>query len=108
MTTLTHNNMTNESPMAKMKLIGRAKNYDWYFADDSFEKPGIYYWNGKENINVIERLLSLENALGKAESQLQFWLEHARDGEGFVNMPSSGRDTLSTLKEIRAFLKEKV
>lgn len=32
----------------------------WFFADDSFTEPGIYYWNGKENVNVIKELDELK------------------------------------------------
>ena len=57
-----------------------------------------------ETCNIfVGQVKKLQAALGAAEPQLQFWLEHARDGED-VMMPQSAKNTLAVLKTVRAAL----
>lgn len=54
-----------------------------------------------ETCNIfMGQVKKLQAALTAAEPQLQFWLEHARDGED-VMMPQSAANTLAVLKTIR-------
>ena len=50
--------------MSPMSLIGEDKNgLKWYFADNHFTNPGVYFWDGKENIHVHDKIRQLETEL---------------------------------------------
>jgi len=66
-------------PMSPMSLIGEDKNgIKWYFADNHFTNPGVYFWDGKENIHVHDRIRQLETELSEAVKAKQIaeeWTE---------------------------------
>lgn len=36
---------------AKMQFLGSCDGVNWYWAEPGkFENPGVYFWNGKENV----------------------------------------------------------
>ena len=43
-----------------MQLIGEERDgTKWYFADNGFKNPGVYYWDGKKNIHAGDRIKTL-------------------------------------------------
>lgn len=39
---------------AKMQFLGSCDGVNWYWAEPgNFENPGVYFWNGKENVRCI-------------------------------------------------------
>jgi hypothetical protein len=54
----------------QMQHLGRFGDFDFYLADESFKKPGVYYWNGKRNVNVLEAV-SFVNAASDEISNCQ-------------------------------------
>lgn len=62
----------SETPMSPMKFIGeQTDGTKWYFADEHFDQPGIYYWDGKANIHAMDKIHTLERELNAAKREVE-------------------------------------
>lgn len=39
---------------AQMKVLGELNGRKWYWADEQFTRPGLYYWNGETNVLAFD------------------------------------------------------
>lgn len=49
------------SSEAKMQFLGNCDGVNWYWAEPGkFENPGVYFWNGKENVRCTPGTVSVK------------------------------------------------
>lgn len=60
---------------AAMKSLGHFHGRDFYLADEGFDRPGIYYWNGKKNVHVDDVIAAVE-----FYARHEHWMGTAEDG----------------------------
>ena len=56
---------------AQMQYLITNNGVPYYLADPSFQLPGVYYWDGKNNIHVqslIEKLQSTLKSIANADT----------------------------------------
>jgi len=49
--------MPTEAPM--QHLIDDHEGTHWYVADKSFDNPGVYFWDGKQNVHARDEIATL-------------------------------------------------
>lgn len=53
-------------PVSAMQFLGGdPEGRKWYFADNHFTRPGIYYWNGTANIHAGDEIAALKSQLAE-------------------------------------------
>jgi molecular chaperone GrpE (heat shock protein) len=63
---------------SEMFYLTNINGLNVYVADNTFEKPGLWYWDGCNNIHPVSRISSLEQQLSTTQAELEEWKENAK------------------------------